>query len=83
MPSNKKSPQEKKVKEDEATDLFSKSWYITLRYRVVPPLFVVIFTAAVQWLGLLGGVPCPLDLGQCERLAGNTFSWTLVSIHLK
>lgn len=76
---NKKTPQGRNEK-NQGAGLFSKTWYNTLHYQVVPPLFVVLFTAAVQWLGLLGAPPCPVDLSQCARLTGNSFSWMLVRL---
>jgi hypothetical protein len=60
--------------------LFDAGWYNNLRYNIIPPLFVLVFTGAVQWLGLLGGAPCPFDREQCPRLNGNGYSWVLVKL---
>ncbi|CAB3365471.1 Hypothetical predicted protein [Cloeon dipterum] len=62
--------------------LFETGWYKSLRYNVIPPIFVLIFTAAVQWLALLGDNPCPLDLEQCPRLLGSVYAWILTCSYL-
>jgi len=66
-------------KKHDVNVLLDADWYNNLRYNVVPPLFVVVFTGASQWLGLLGGVPCPFNIEECPRLTGNQHSWILVT----
>ncbi|XP_065352124.1 uncharacterized protein LOC135947315 [Cloeon dipterum] len=58
--------------------------YNVVRYQLVPPVFLLLFTAAVQILAALGQgrTPCPLDFGQCHRILGNDFAWIFVAFSI-
>ena len=47
-----------------------------LHYEIVPPLFIVVFTFAVQILAYFGSA----DEGATWSLIGNKYSWTVVGI---
>ncbi|KAF4519456.1 hypothetical protein B566_EDAN009931 [Ephemera danica] len=62
--------------------LLTRGWYKILQYYIVPPLFIVLFTVAVQWLAILGDSICPFDQQQCSKLLGDSFSWTVVGAYI-
>jgi hypothetical protein len=56
-------------------------WYDVIRYHIVPPIFLVVFTGAVQYLALVGQG----EINVTWRLAaskalGNSFSWRCVGL---
>jgi len=56
-----------------------KSRYDVLRYNIVPPLFVVVFTFAGQLLLWMGNSSEDFTI---DRLWGNCYSWKMVSIFM-
>ena len=56
-------------------------WYDLARYNIVPPVFLVVFTGAVQYLALVGqGVPHVTWQLAATKSLGNSFSWACVGL---
>lgn len=88
MAANKKtssapaSSNEKKTRKprlEQTNDSSLLRFYNALRYHVVPPFFVVVFTLAVQVLAQQAN---PSVAFQWDRILGNAFSWKVVVIFL-
>jgi hypothetical protein len=56
-------------------------WYDVIRYHIVPPVFVVVFTGAVQYLALVGQGETNITLRlAASKAMGNSFSWGCVAL---
>jgi hypothetical protein len=56
-------------------------WYDVIRYHIVPPVFLVVFTGAVQYLALVGQGETNITwrLAASKALC-NSFSWGCVAL---
>lgn len=54
-------------------------WYDVVRYHIVPPIFVLFFTLAVQLLLLRGNPTVPF---QWDRLLGNAYAWKVNGVFM-
>lgn len=54
------------------------NWYTKLKYHIVPPVFVVIFTSSVQLLALSGRDEDVTITALASGICGNPFAWTVV-----
>jgi hypothetical protein len=56
-------------------------WYDVVRYHIVPPVFLVVFTVAVQYLAHVGQEETTLTWRLAASTAlGNSFSWGCVGL---
>ncbi|XP_066999066.2 uncharacterized protein [Anabrus simplex] len=56
-------------------------WYQVLHYHVVPPLFIVVFTGAVQYLALVGHGDTDITITlAASKALGNAFAWGVVAV---
>jgi hypothetical protein len=56
-------------------------WYGVLRYHIVPPIFLVVFTGAVQYLALVGQGETNITWRlAASKALGNSFSWACVGL---
>lgn len=56
-------------------------WYDTVRYHVVPPIFLVVFTGAVEYLAHVGQGTTSISWGlAASKALGNSFSWGCVGL---
>jgi hypothetical protein len=56
-------------------------WHGVVRYHIVPPIFLVVFTGAVQYLALVGQGETNITWGlAASKALGNSFSWGCVGL---
>ena len=55
--------------------------YNVVRYNIVPPLFLIFFTVATQWLVTAGNSTKTFSLSSIFN-TGSSFSWTVVLVSL-
>jgi hypothetical protein len=56
-------------------------WYGVVRYHIVPPIFLVVFTGAVQYLALVGQGETNITWRlAASKALGNSFSWACVGL---
>ena len=56
-------------------------WYDVVRYHIVPPIFLVVFTGAVQYLAHVGQGATNITLRLvASKALGNSFSWGCVGL---
>lgn len=56
-------------------------WYDVVRYHIVPPIFLVVFTGAVQYLAHVGqGATYITWRLAASKALGNSFSWGCVGL---
>jgi len=57
------------------------SMYDVVRYNIVPPLFLIFFTVATQWLVAAGDSTRTFSMSSILN-TGSSFSWTVVLLFL-
>jgi len=56
-------------------------WYNVVRYHIVPPIFLVVFTGAVQYLAHVGQGATNITWSLvASKALGNSFSWGCVGL---
>jgi hypothetical protein len=56
-------------------------WYDVVRYHIVPPVFLVVFTGAVQYLAHVGQGATNITWRlAASKALGNSFSWGCVGL---